>query len=164
MYATEADRVTQIPKPKSLWTDDDRKIRDGDDKAKAILSMALGQDISIVVGNCISAQEVWNELKNLYEGNADMKASRVNMLNQQFSSGETIENQIRRFVKLVSQMISASITITNIGMNRQLLNSLPKNWDADVAMIKRTKNLNDVTLTKLIAIIKSCEIDISKET
>ncbi|MFS7974848.1 hypothetical protein Hanom_Chr10g00873601 [Helianthus anomalus] len=44
-------------------------------------------------------------------------------------------------------------------MNRQLLNSLPMNWDADVAMIKRMKNLNDVTLTELIDTIKSCVID-----
>ncbi|KAJ0852534.1 hypothetical protein HanRHA438_Chr14g0640871 [Helianthus annuus] len=93
-----------------------------------------------------------------------MKASRVNMLNQQFGSfnhiyGETVENQVRRIVKLISQMVSAGITITNSGMNRQLMNSLPKIWDVDVYMIKRTKNRNDVILTKLNAMIKSCEID-----
>ncbi|KAM0049923.1 hypothetical protein Hdeb2414_s0008g00291601 [Helianthus debilis subsp. tardiflorus] len=164
MYATEDDPQTQIPKPENIFTNEDRKIVVDDDAAYGTLSMALGPDISIGVRNCKSAKEIWDTLVHLFEGNADMKASRVNMMNQQFSSfnhiyEETIENQIRRFVKLVSQMVSAGIDVSNSAINRQLLNSLPKGWDAEVSMIKRTKDLNALTLTELIATIKSCEID-----
>ncbi|KAM0038185.1 hypothetical protein Hdeb2414_s0013g00411911 [Helianthus debilis subsp. tardiflorus] len=164
MYATEDDPQTQVPKPENIFTDEDRKVIAEDEAACGTLSMSLGPDISIGVRNCKSAKKIWDTLVHLFEGNAEMKASRINMMNQQFSSlnhiyREMVENQVRRFVKLVSQMVSAGIDVSNSAMNRQLLNSLPKGWDAEVSMIKRTKDLNEMTLTELIATIKSCEID-----
>ncbi|KAJ0947135.1 putative transcription factor interactor and regulator CCHC(Zn) family [Helianthus annuus] len=93
-----------------------------------------------------------------------MKESRRNLLRQNFNNfnhiyGETVDNQIQRFVKLVTQMQMEEIHTSNASTNRQLLNALPKSWDHHVAMIKKTKDLARCSLSEMISHIKACELD-----
>ncbi|KAJ0870677.1 putative transcription factor interactor and regulator CCHC(Zn) family [Helianthus annuus] len=126
--------------------------------------MGLGPDIAIGFRACKSAKELWESLIDVYEGNEDMKESRRNLLRQNFNNfnhiyGETVDNQIQRFVKLVTQMQMEEIHISNASSNRQLLNALPKSWDHHVAMIKKTKDLARCSLSEMISHIKACELD-----
>ncbi|KAJ0542527.1 putative transcription factor interactor and regulator CCHC(Zn) family [Helianthus annuus] len=159
---TEPD--VKIKKPRDKYTEDDLLIVEEDDRALSYLTMGLGPDIAIGFRSCKSAKELWDSLIEVYEGNEDMKESRRNLLQQNFNNfnhiyGETIDNQIQRFVKLVTQMQMEEIHTTNASSNRQLLNALPKSWDHHVAMIKKTKDLARCTLSEMISHIKACELD-----
>ncbi|KAJ0839390.1 putative transcription factor interactor and regulator CCHC(Zn) family [Helianthus annuus] len=159
---TEPD--VKIKKPRDKYTEDDLLIVEEDDRALSYLTMGLGPDIAIGFRTCKSAKELWDSLIEVYEGNEDMKESRRNLLQQNFNNfnhiyGETIDNQIQRFVKLVTQMQMEEIHTTNASSNRQLLNALPKSWDHHVAMIKKTKDLARCTLSEMISHIKACELD-----
>lgn len=44
-------------------------------------------------------------------------------------------------------------------INKKLLNSLPKSWGMNVSVIKKTKDLNRLSLAKTMAIIKACDLD-----
>ncbi|KAJ0743680.1 putative transcription factor interactor and regulator CCHC(Zn) family [Helianthus annuus] len=126
--------------------------------------MGLGPDIAIGFRTCKSAKELWESLIDVYEGNEDMKESRRNLLRQSFNNfnhiyGETVDNQLQRFVKLVTQMQMEEIHTSKASTNRQLLNALPKSWDHHVAMIKKTKDLARCSLSKMISHIKACELD-----
>ncbi|KAJ0861499.1 putative transcription factor interactor and regulator CCHC(Zn) family [Helianthus annuus] len=159
---TEPD--VKIKKPRDQYTEDDLLIVEEDDRAFSYLTMGLGPNIAMGFRTCKSAKELWDSLVEVYEGNEDMKESRRNLLQQNFNNfnhiyGETVDNQIQRFVKLVTQMQMEEIHTTNASTNRQLLNALPKSWDHHVAMIKKTKDLARCTLSEMISHIKACELD-----
>ncbi|KAJ0576133.1 putative transcription factor interactor and regulator CCHC(Zn) family [Helianthus annuus] len=154
----------KIKKPRDQYTEDDLLIVEEDDRALSYLTMGLGPNIAMGFRTCKSAKELWDSLVEVYEGNEDMKESRRNLLQQNFNNfnhiyGETVDNQIQRFVKLVTQMQMEEIHTTNASTNRQLLNALPKSWDHHVAMIKKTKDLARCTLSEMISHIKACELD-----
>ena len=86
------------------------------------------------------------------------------MLMQKFNlfnhvRGESLETQINRFSHLITQMKSSEITLSNAEVNKKLLNSLPINWNTNVTTIKKTKDMYKTTLSELISIINSYDLD-----
>ena len=84
-----------------------------------------------------------------------MKESRQDMLRQNFNifdyiPGETLETQLQRFTTLTTEMNIGGIFLSKSEINKKLLNSLPKSWDMDVADIKKTKDLNRLSLADII--------------
>ncbi|KAJ0879802.1 putative transcription factor interactor and regulator CCHC(Zn) family [Helianthus annuus] len=164
MMESSTEPGVKVKKPREQYTEDDVLIAEEDDRARSYLTMGLGPDIAIGFRTCKSAKELWDSLVEVYEGNEDMKESRRNLLQQNFNNfnhiyGETVDNQIQRFVKLVTQMQMEEIHTTNASTNRQFLNALPKSWDHHVAMIKKTKDLARCALSEMISHIKACELD-----
>ncbi|XP_076920193.1 uncharacterized protein LOC143581254 [Bidens hawaiensis] len=93
-----------------------------------------------------------------------MKRSRQDLLRQKFNMfnhvlGETLESQLQRFISLVTEMRTAGILLQTSEINNKLVNSLPKNWDMHVAVIKKTKDLIRMSMTEMIATIKACDMD-----
>ncbi|KAJ0446497.1 putative transcription factor interactor and regulator CCHC(Zn) family [Helianthus annuus] len=164
MMDSSTEPGVKVKKPKSQYTEDDLLIIEEDERALSYLTMGFCPDIAIGFRTCKSAKELWESLIDVYEGNEDMKESRRNLLRQNFNNfnhiyGETVDNQIQRFVKLVTQMQMEEIHTSNASTNRQLLNALPKSWDHHVAMIKKTKDLARCSLSEMISHIKACELD-----
>ncbi|KAI3780117.1 hypothetical protein L2E82_10028 [Cichorium intybus] len=56
------------------------------------------------------------------------------------------------------KLSTAGITFPKIDVNKKLLNSLPRSWDMNVAVTKKTKVLARLSLSEIMAIIKSCDI------
>ena len=84
-----------------------------------------------------------------------MKESRQDMLRHNFNffdfiPGETLETQLQRFTTLTTEMNIAGIFLTKSEINKKLLNSLLKSWDMNVAVIKKTKDLNHLSLAAVI--------------
>ena len=73
--------------------------------------------------------------------------------------GETLEAQLQRFTFLNTKMTVAGIFYTKSEINKKLLNALPKSWDMNVAVIKKTKDLSRLSLAEVMAVIKACDID-----
>ena len=91
----------------------------------------------------------------VYEGIEDMKESLKEMLRQKFNMfnyipGETLEAQLQQFTTLTTEMNIVGIFLCKSEINKKLLNSLPKSWDMNVAVIKKTKDLNRLSLAAVI--------------
>ena len=56
-------------------------------------------------------------------------------------------------------MSTAGIFVPHSKINKKLLNSLPKSWDMNASVIKKTRHLNKLTLAETMAIIKACDLD-----
>lgn len=56
-------------------------------------------------------------------------------------------------------MTTAGIILSRSEINKKLLNSLPKNWDMNISVIKKTKDLNRLSLAETMAIIKAFDMD-----
>ena len=126
--------------------------------------MALSPKIAQGFREYKSAKALWEALIEVYEGNEDMKQSHQNSLRQKFSMfnhilGETLEAQLQRFIMLTTEISLAGVFVSRSEVNKKLLNSLPKTWDMNVAVIKKTKDLNRLSLAEIITIIKACDLD-----
>ena len=64
--------------------------------------------------------------------------------------GETLETQLQRFTTHTTEMNIVGIFLCKSEINKKLLNSLPKSWDMNVAIIKKTKDLNHLSLAEVI--------------
>ncbi|KAL7607895.1 hypothetical protein Lser_V15G14224 [Lactuca serriola] len=146
------------------YTNEDFESVEEQGKALAILTMALSPDVAQGFREYTSAKALWEALIEVYEGNEDMRESRQDMLRQQFSMfnyvpGETLEAQLQWFTTLNTKMIVEGIFYTKSEINNKLLNALPKSWYMNVAVIKKTKDLNLLSLDEVMVVIKACDID-----
>ncbi|XP_076926534.1 uncharacterized protein LOC143589736 [Bidens hawaiensis] len=150
-----------------LYDDTDIEKIEKDEKGLSTLTMTLSLDIALGFRELQSAKALWEALIEVYEGNEDMRRSHQDLLQQKFNMfnhilGESLETQLHRFIALVTEMRSATINLTAAETNNKLVNSLPQSWDMNVAVIKKTKDLNRLTLSEVMAIIKACDMDAKK--
>ena len=149
------------------YTDADFDKVELDEKAMAILTMALTPEIAQGFREYTNAKSLWEALVAVYEGNEDMKQSRQDLLRQSFNMfnhilGETLEAQLQRFSTLTTEISSAGIVMPRSEINKKLLNSLHEKWDMNVFVIKKTSNLNTMTLADTMAVIKSFDMDVTQ--
>ncbi|KAI3751320.1 hypothetical protein L2E82_22387 [Cichorium intybus] len=160
--ATSGDVV--IDKPFEEYSDLDFEKVEPDQRALATLSMALSSEIAQGFREYTIAKYLWDDLIDVYEGNEDMKQSMQDMLHQRFNLfnhilGESLEAQLQHFITLHTELSTAGITFPKIDVNKKLLNSLPRSWDMNVSVIKKNKDLDRFSLSEIMAIIKSCDMD-----
>src|SRR6187200_2201722 len=129
--------------------------------------MALTPDIAQGFREYTDAKSLWKALHSVYEGNEDMKQSRQDLLRQKFNMfnhvlGESLEAQMQRFTSLITELSTAGIELPKSEVNKKLLNSLPEKWDMNVFVIKKTSNLNTMTLAETLAVIKAFEMDVTQ--
>ncbi|KAI3723678.1 hypothetical protein L2E82_35434 [Cichorium intybus] len=155
---------TVVDKPVENYTYEELDKVDQEEKALAILTMALSPNIAQGFREYKSVKSLWEALIEVYEGNDDMKQSiqdllcqRLNMFNHVL--GEMLEIQLQRFITLNTKMSTAGIVFSKIKVNKKLLNSLPRSWDMNVAVIKKTRDLSKLSLSEVMAIIKFCDMD-----
>ncbi|XP_076923395.1 uncharacterized protein LOC143585507 [Bidens hawaiensis] len=151
-------------KPVELYDDSDFEKVEEDDKALSTLTMALSPEIAWGFRELRSAKALWEALIEVYEGNEDMKRSRQDLLRHKFNMfnhvlGESLETQLHRFIFLVTEMRYANINLTAAETNNKHVNALPQRWYMNVAVIKKMKDLNRLTLSEVMAIVKACDMD-----
>ena len=159
---TDAGLGIAIDKPMKDYTDDDFEKIEEDEKALAVLAMALTPEIAKGFREYTCAKSLWEALIAVYEGNEDMKQSRQHLLRFNMFNhtlGETLEMQLQRFITLTTEMSSAGIVLPRSEINKKLLNSLPRSWDMNISVIKKTKDLNKMLLAETMAVIKACDMD-----
>ncbi|XP_076902026.1 uncharacterized protein LOC143556633 [Bidens hawaiensis] len=153
-----------VVKPVELYDDVDIEKMEEDKKALSTLTMALSPEIALGFRELQYAKAQWEALIEVYEGNEDMRISLQYLLRQKINMfnhvlGESLETQLHRFIALVTEMRYESINLTVAETTNKLINLLPKSWDMNVAVIKKTKDLNKLTLSEVMAIIKACDMD-----
>ncbi|XP_076907114.1 uncharacterized protein LOC143563467 [Bidens hawaiensis] len=163
MYQREGSDEVEMRLVES-YTDADFDKVEQDEKALATLTMALSPEIALGFRELDSAKALWEALIEVFEGNQDMRRSRQDLLRQHFNMfnyvlGESLEKLLHRFISLVTEMRSANINLMSTEINSKLVNSLPQNWDLNVPVIKKTKDLARLTQSEVMAIIKACDMD-----
>nr|KAJ0213727.1 hypothetical protein LSAT_V11C400212820 [Lactuca sativa] len=142
------------------YTDEDFEKVEKKERALATLTMALSSHIAQGFRDYTSTKALWEALIEVYEGNEYMKESCQDMLRQRFNmfnyvSGETLEAQLQRLTTLTTKMTVAGIFYTKSEIKKKLLNALPNSWDMNVAVIKKTKDLSQLSLAEVMAVIKA---------
>ncbi|KAK2408205.1 gag-protease polyprotein [Trifolium repens] len=162
-------------KPKSQWTDDEKKKVRRDMKAKHFILSALSYEQFGRVSHCESAQEVWNSLLDIHEGTGAAKIARIDLLTVQYERfcmkpGESIRDMKMRFYDLVNHLDSLGKKISNVDRVYPVLRSLSGNWRPKVKTIEKSENLSTMMLNTLFRELEEHEqielnrLDEKKET
>ncbi|GAB2223282.1 hypothetical protein Droror1_Dr00017422, partial [Drosera rotundifolia] len=120
-------------KPKTEWTAEDYKKAEKNAKAKNMLKCALTEKEFNQVSTCKSAKEIWNCLKNKYEGNDQVKETKIDILVHKYElftmkEEESIAEMYARFTEIVNGLRNYGKDYTQEEKVKKILRILPKAW------------------------------------
>ena len=133
-----------VTKPKSEWSDTDKRKISLNAKAKLIISSALSQEEYFRVSNYESAKEMWEALEIAHEGTSGVKESRIHNLTHQYelfkmNPGETIKDMQIRFTHIVNHLAALGKIYSQADQVYKILKSLPMEWQPKVTAIEEAK-------------------------
>ena len=93
------------------------------------ISCGVAHDNFDIIINCKSAKEIWDVLKNLYEGSEQAQDKKVTTKLNDFNNfkahtGESLEDSFKRFNLIVTKLSNAGTIRSNHETNLQFLNGL----------------------------------------
>ncbi|KAD7478330.1 hypothetical protein E3N88_01466 [Mikania micrantha] len=154
-----------VPKEPSMYSDEDYRKMEVDSKALWLIQMSIPNSIIHAFKKCKSAHELWNSLKQMYEGSDDVNENKKDMLKQKFENfcqqnNENMSSQYLRYVQLVDELTTAGVILDNQDVLRKFLRSLPKAWNIYSVTIRRTENLKTLTLGELFGILSAYQMEL----
>ncbi|GAV83913.1 LOW QUALITY PROTEIN: zf-CCHC domain-containing protein/DUF4219 domain-containing protein/UBN2 domain-containing protein, partial [Cephalotus follicularis] len=99
----------EVFKPRSSYTDDDRKKVQLNAKAKHVIICALNSNEFNRVSSCATAKEMWDRLEVTYEGTNQVKDAKINMLVREYEmfsmkENENISGMFVRFTNIINSL------------------------------------------------------------
>ena len=154
--------TTMEIKPGDNWTEEDKSAVREDAKAQNIIFQALEDEIINSVELCNSAKEVWDTLIDMFEGNAQLRKIKLDLVVNKYESfyqpiGEPIAETYERFKTILNELHNNNKEYTWDEYNRKFLWSLSRFWDTKRTTIVEYKNLEDITLPELYGNLKTYE-------
>ncbi|GAV73237.1 LOW QUALITY PROTEIN: zf-CCHC domain-containing protein/DUF4219 domain-containing protein/UBN2 domain-containing protein, partial [Cephalotus follicularis] len=118
-------------KPRSSYTDDDRKKVQLNAKAKHVIICALNSNEFNRVSSCATTKEMWDRLEVTYEGTNQVKDAKINMLVREYEmfsmkENENISGMLVRFTNIINSLQSLNKCYTNSEMVRKILGKFKK--------------------------------------
>ncbi|GAV68052.1 zf-CCHC domain-containing protein/DUF4219 domain-containing protein/UBN2 domain-containing protein [Cephalotus follicularis] len=152
-------------KPRSSYSDDDRKKVQLNNKAKHVIICALNSNEFNRVSSCATAKEMWDRLEVTYEGTNQVNDAKINMLVREYEmfsmkENENIASMFVRFTNIINSLQSLNKCYTNSDMVRKILRCLPKSWMLKATAIEEAKDLNTFLLEELLGSLMTHEMTI----
>nr|GFA11187.1 hypothetical protein [Tanacetum cinerariifolium] len=132
-----------------------------------LILIGIGDDIYSTVDACQIAQEMWEAIERLQQGESlNIQDVKTNLFWEfgKFTSndGETMESYYTRFYKMMNEMIRNNLTVTTIQVNVQFLQQLQPEWSRFVTIVKQQHKLDEVSYHKLFDILKQYKNEVNE--
>ncbi|KAG8634434.1 hypothetical protein MANES_17G033205v8 [Manihot esculenta] len=167
-FPTRVIDGNQEQKPKSEWSELEKRRVALNDKAIHILLCALSRSEYNKVCMKSTAKEIWDALVVTHEGTNQVKENKMESLIYQYElfkmkSDETISQMYDRFIEIIGGMKSLGKTFTNEELVKKILRCLPKEWLPKVTSLKDAKDLSKVQLDELLGNLIDYEMTLKRE-
>nr|GEY69330.1 hypothetical protein [Tanacetum cinerariifolium] len=132
-----------------------------------LILTGIGDDIYSTVNACQIAQEIWEAIERLQQGESlNIQDVKTNLFWEfrKFTSndGETMESYYTRFYKLMNEMIRNNLTVTTMQVNVQFHQQLQPQWLRFVTIVKQQHKLDEVSYHKLFDILKQYQNEVNE--
>ncbi|GJX52393.1 retrovirus-related pol polyprotein from transposon TNT 1-94 [Tanacetum coccineum] len=132
-----------------------------------LILTGIGDKIYSTVDACQTAQEMWEAIERLQQGESlNIQDVKTNLFWEfgQFTShdGETIESYYTRFYKMMNEMIRNNLTVATMQINVQFLQQLQPEWSRFVTIVKQQHKLDEVSYHKLFDILKQYQKEVNE--
>ncbi|GJS21031.1 hypothetical protein Tco_0449663 [Tanacetum coccineum] len=140
-------------------TPENKAHYESEKEAIHLILTGIGDEIYSTVDACQTAQEMWEAIERLQQGESlNIQDVKTNLFWEfgQFTShdGETIESYYTRFYKMMNEMIRNNLTVATMQVNVQFLQQLQPEWSRFVTIVKQQHKLDEVSYHKLFDILK----------
>ena len=156
-----------IFKPRSEWTDDEKKKHLLASKVKWIISNSLWPSEYERVSNCSTAKEIWDTLEIAHVGTTQVKASKVHTLVSQYelfkmNDGESIKDMVQRFTAIINHLSILGRKFDNADLVHKVLRSLTIEWQPKITAIKESMKMGVPTLQELFGNLEDHEMELKR--
>nr|GEV97600.1 hypothetical protein [Tanacetum cinerariifolium] len=132
-----------------------------------LILTGIGDEIYSTVDACQTAQEMWEAIERLQQGESlNIQDVKTNLFWEfgKFTSydGETMESYYTRFYKLMNEMIRNNLIVTTMQVNVQFLQQLQPEWSRFVTIVKQQHKLDEVSYHKLFDILKQYQKEVNE--
>nr|GEW26773.1 retrovirus-related Pol polyprotein from transposon TNT 1-94 [Tanacetum cinerariifolium] len=146
-------------KPEGLWTVDDIKAANLDQRLNSLIMSILSDDQMNSVINCLTAKSMWDDLTLYHKGPSDVKEDRVMDLKLcyntfKFKEGETLTQTFTRFKALMNGLVNDGIKLSKLEINASFIKGLPKKWLSFCQSHRNTNHVKDSELASLFGKLK----------
>ena len=144
---------------------DEKKACSCNYKARHNILNTLSPIVQAKVICCNSAKEVWDKLKNLYEGDEKVKQVKFQLHREKFENlkmkeGENIEAYLLKVDEVVNSITGLGEEVKESMIVQKVLRSLPLKYDAKVAAIEESRDLTKLTMDELHGIFTAYEMNV----
>lgn len=126
------------------------------------ISCGVAPDNFDIIINCKSAKEIWDDLKNLYEGSEQDQDKKLTTTLNEFNNfkaqfGESLEDSFKRFNLIVTKFSNAGTIRNNHETNLQFLNGLGRHWTTAKMIVQGDRKIHSLSLYKLYGELQAQE-------
>ncbi|GJU55779.1 retrovirus-related pol polyprotein from transposon TNT 1-94 [Tanacetum coccineum] len=148
-------------------TPENRAHFESEKEAIHLILTGIGDEIYSTVDSCQTAQEMWEAIERLQQGESlNIQDVKTNLFWEfgQFTShdGETIESYYTRFYKMMNEIIRNNLAVATMQVNVQFLQQLQPEWSRFVTIVKQQHKLDGVSYHKLFDILKQYQKEVNK--
>ena len=114
-----------------------------------------------------TAKEAWTILQTTYEGTKAVKDSKLQRLTTSFEEimmeeDESFDEFYAKLKDIVNLAFNLGETIPKSKIVRKVLRSLPKRFHAKITAIEESKDIDKISLTKLVGNLKTYELELTR--
>jgi hypothetical protein len=139
------------------------KLDQNNSKATNALLNGLGETVFTKVAHCKSAKEIWDKLRNIYEGDSKVKATKLQTYRGQFEQlkmkeDENIATYFLRVDETVNAIMGLGEEIQESVIVQKVLRSLPMRFDPKILALEERADLNSIRMDELHGIFTAYEM------
>ncbi|TXG68351.1 hypothetical protein EZV62_003286 [Acer yangbiense] len=132
------------------------------DKAVTCLHSALKDFVFTSIMHLETAKEIWDELKERYEGSERVRNVKMLTLKREFEmlkmkESESVKDYSSKLSELVNQMRLYGETMEDYKVVEKMLISLPEKFEAKVAAIEESCDLKKMTISEMVSKLQAQE-------
>ncbi|XP_010543104.1 PREDICTED: uncharacterized protein LOC104816130, partial [Tarenaya hassleriana] len=109
-----------------------------------------------------SAKDVWDFLKNEYEGDEKIRGMKVLNLMREFErqhmkASESVKNYVDRLVSIVNKIRILGTQVSDERLVQKVMVSVPERYEATLASLENTKEISEIKLPELLSALQAQE-------
>jgi hypothetical protein len=144
------------------------KLGENNSKAKNALLNGLSDMVFTKVAHCKSAKEIWDKLRNIYEGDSKVKATKLQTYRGQFEQlkmkeDEDITAYFLRVDETMNAIIGLGEEIEESVIVQKVLRSLPMRFNPKISTLEERLDLNSISMDELHGIFTTYEMRTEQE-
>jgi hypothetical protein len=145
-------------------------VKLGETNSKAINALlnGLSDTVFTKVAHCKSAKEIWDKLRNIYEGDSKVKTTKLQTYRGQFEQlkmkeDEDIAAYFLRVDETVNAIIGLGEEIEESVIVQKVLRSLPMRFNPKISALEERSDLNSISMDELHGIFTAYEMRTEQE-
>jgi hypothetical protein len=144
------------------------KLGENNSKAKNALLNDLSDTVFTKVSHCKSAKDIWDKLRNIYEGDTKVIATNLQTYRGQFQQlqmkeDENIAAYLLRVDETMNEIIGLREEIEESIIVQKVLRSLPMIFNPKISTLEKRSDINSIRMDELHQIFTAYEMRTKQE-